>query len=286
MGMKPEVTRQLLELNASFYQTFASEFSSTRQRLQPGVTRLVNQFFLAREDTGKTPSGSTQETRPSGSILDLGCGNGGLFLHLAGLGFTGSYIGLDFSPDLLAIAQRRQAGLSQSNAKARFQFANLANINLEPIVQGEFFDFILAFATLHHLPGVETRLGLLRQVRGCLAPGGRFIHSEWQFQRSPRWIKRILPWERVGLAAEDLEPGDYLLDWQATGENEAPGLRYVHHFSEDELAELAQAAGFRPVESFYSDGREGDLSLYQVWEVFLKISSNVDRRYFCTVPIV
>ena len=54
----------LLNLNRTFYQTFAEEFSSTRQRLQPGVMRIARQF-------------SNQE-----NILDLGCGNGQLAKYL------------------------------------------------------------------------------------------------------------------------------------------------------------------------------------------------------------
>jgi hypothetical protein len=59
-----------------------------------------------------------------------------------------------------------------------------------------------------------------------------------------------------------VEQGDYLLDWRRGG----LGIRYVHHFSAEELARLAADSGFRIIESFDSDGKEGDLSLYQVWE--------------------
>ena len=58
-----------------------------------------------------------------------------------------------------------------------------------------------------------------------------------------------------------MDEGDYLLDWKRGGE----GLRYVHQFSEEELGGLAEDAGFRVVESFYSDGESGRLGLYQVW---------------------
>jgi len=33
---------RLLDLNKQFYQTFGREFSSTRQRLQPGVQRVLD----------------------------------------------------------------------------------------------------------------------------------------------------------------------------------------------------------------------------------------------------
>jgi len=73
---------------------------------------------------------------------------------------------------------------------------------------------------------------------------------------------RIQPWERIDLSAADVDPGDALLDWRSGGN----GLRYVHHFSEQELSDLAAECGFRVVESFLSDGAGGRLGLYQTWE--------------------
>jgi tRNA (uracil-5-)-methyltransferase TRM9 len=115
---------------------------------------------------------------------------------------------------------------------------------------------------LHHLPGDMLRLQILNKVRALLPPGGRFIHSEWQFLNSPRLSSRIQPWELIGLSEKDADPGDYLLDWRQGG----LGLRYVHHFSESELERLAKAAGFDVVESFLSDGENHRLGLYQVWK--------------------
>jgi len=114
---------------------------------------------------------------------------------------------------------------------------------------------------LHHLPGADLRRRLMQQVRQRLTPGGRFIHSEWQFHHSPRLTGRILPWETIGLTHADVDPGDTLLDWRQGGR----GLRYVHLFDEEELAILAQSSGFTLQDSFYSDGRSGDLALYQIW---------------------
>ncbi len=99
------------------------------------------------------------------------------------------------------------------------------------------------------------------QVRSLLSPQGRFIHSEWQFLNSPRLKARIQPWEAIGLSESDVDPGDYLLDWRQGG----VGLRYVHHFSEAELAELAESTGFSITQSFLSDGENSRLGLYQVW---------------------
>ena len=124
------------------------------------------------------------------------------------------------------------------------------------------FEAVLAFAVLHHLPGEALRLQVLQAARGCLLLGGTFIHSEWQFLSSPRWRERIQPWELIGMEADEVDAGDALLDWRRGGS----GLRYVHHFSEDELRRLAAGSDFQVSETFYSDGEGGRLGLYQVWK--------------------
>jgi SAM-dependent methyltransferase len=220
-------------------------------------------------------------------ILDLGCGNGQLARTLAEAGHRGSYLGLDFSPPLLQDAEQQPEGFSikfllsdltssdwASNpstsspvpAVHRPAFGaglaqagqRLPTFNLQPAT----FNLIFAFAVLHHIPSHALRLGILQKVRGLLAPGGKFVHSHWQFRNSEKLTARIQPWERAQLTAADVDPGDTLLDWRSEGH----GLRYVHHFSEQELSELASQSGFSVVESFLSDGANGKLGLYQTWE--------------------
>jgi SAM-dependent methyltransferase len=231
---------RLLAINNQFYQANAGSFSATRQRLQPGVQRLADRLLMEM---------------PMGRLLDLGCGNGWLGRYLLEHRFLGTYVGLDASPDLLEDARR--------NSPSSYLLANLADPSWEAGLPTEPFDAILAFAVLHHLPGNELRLRVLKQARSHLtAPAGFFFHSEWEFRNSPRLAGHILPWEMVGLHAIDVDEGDALLDWRAEG---GEGLRYVHQFSEAELEKLAQAAGFQVAETFYSDGREGNLGLYQAW---------------------
>lgn len=236
--MNPTTLSRLLDLNRQFYQTFALHFSATRQRLQPGVMRLFEQI------------------KPYASLLDLGCGNGELARHLTRRGHSGTYIGLDYSSTLLEQASSGQL------PNFRFIQADLSSTDWDATLAGCQPDIILAFAVLHHLPGVELRLQVLRKARALLLSGGRFIHSEWQFLNSERLKSRIQPWESIGLTQEQVDPGDYLLDWRQGG----AGLRYVHHFSVAELEGMAANTGFEIVESFLSDGENHRLGLYQVWE--------------------
>lgn len=238
--MEAEIRDQLINLNRTFYQTFAKEFSATRKRLQPGVLRILERISIRDE------------------ILDLGCGNGQLASELRSKGHEGHYVGLDSNSDLLDIARQKLAVEESVSLLEK----DLTSSTWEDELPTENFDFILAFAVLHHIPSLELRQQLVKKIRKLSAPDGWFIHSEWQLLNSTRLQKRILPWENVGLNPEQVETGDYLIDWRHGGQ----GLRYVHVFSEEELESLAQESGFQIVEKFLSDGEGGKLGLYQIWK--------------------
>ena len=240
--MDESTAKQLLELNAEFYQTFATQFSDTRQRIQPGVRQIV------------------QAIDPNSRVLDLGCGNGELARTLVKRGFRGSYLGVDFSAELLDVAREGLAG----HENFGFIQGNLADLSWSATVSSQLsgFDIIFSFAALHHLPGNDIRRQILCAAQNLLTSEGHFIHSNWQFFNSERLRKRIHPWSEIGLTDADVDTGDYLLDWRRGGF----GLRYVHHFSAEELNTLASETGFQVLETFYSDGETGDLGLYQIWE--------------------
>jgi len=54
------------------------------------------------------------------------------------------------------------------------------------------------------------------------------------------------------------------MDWRADPGKPA-GLRYIHHFSAPELQALGESQGLVLQDEFFSDGKEGNLGLYQVW---------------------
>jgi SAM-dependent methyltransferase len=229
---------RLLELNREFYNRFGDSFSATRQRLQPGVKKIL-------------------ETIPNDvSVLDLGCGNGHFLRELIRRGHKAPLLGVDFSLPLLRDAEPAP-GVEFREA----DLTKLLAISDQLLMVNGQWPMITSFATLHHIPSIEMRLGILRTVKKLLKPGGKFILSNWQFLNSEKLKARIQPWDRVEINESDLDDGDYLLDWRSGGE----GLRYAHHFTAEELLGLAGQAGMRVTDSFLSDGDGGNLGLYQVW---------------------
>lgn len=242
--MKEAVAQQLRELNRRFYDEFAGSFADSRAATEPGVERILS------------------HVEPGNSFLDLGCGNGRVALQLP----RGCrYVGVDFSAEILALA-KAHVTVSQDEVPtlkaSHFIAADLMNDPWPELVAeiSPRYDWILLRAVLHHVPGFEHRREIVAQAASLLAPEGRLALANWQFTAIPRLQKRFLPWETIGLQKEDVEPGDYLLDWKRDGY----GLRYVHLIDEDETRRLAEAAGLYIEEVFRADGHSNDLTLYAV----------------------
>jgi len=235
--MNSVTAAHLIEINREFYSRFGGSFSSSRRRLQPGVRKILGS--IGEQDR----------------VLDLGCGNGHFLREILQRGHSGPLLGLDFSRPLL-----QDAGSSPGLEFCEVDLTNPSAMGKLLSRKGS-WNWITMFATLHHIPSRDIRLELLKMVRKSLPPHGRFVLSNWQFLNSEKLKARIQPWSRVGLSDKDVDQGDHLIDWRSGGE----GLRYVHHFSADELLGAAGQAGMRVDSQFLSDGENGRLGLYQVW---------------------
>ncbi|HXZ86237.1 MAG TPA: class I SAM-dependent methyltransferase [Myxococcota bacterium] len=96
-----------------------------------------------------------------GDALEIGCGSGELSARLAAR--AERVLALDLSPEMLAAARARCAGL----ANVDFVCADALEHPLAPAS----FDAIASVATLHHLP----LAAMLARLRDALAPGGVLV---------------------------------------------------------------------------------------------------------------
>jgi len=237
--MKPELIDRLNQINRTFYSTFATSFSETRESARELEVILPYIADGAR-------------------VLDLGCGNGRVAKLVERHRRDVAYLGVDSSADLIAKCKMQDAGRKLQGAE--FLVADMVEPDWTRKLTGAPFGRVLLLAVLHHIPGGDVRARILRQARDLLAPQGRIVVSTWQFMDNERMRKKIVPWSVVGIDERELEVADALLNWKRGGE----GLRYCHWIGEDEMRELAARAGLNVVEMFRAGGREGDLSLYAI----------------------
>ena len=237
--MKNEVVDILLALNQVFYNQFAAAFNDSRSPSEPGFERLLTLI------------------QPGDRVLDLGCGQARLARLLPP---TCRYTGVDYAEEMLALAGTPSGAEDGLTVDTTMVPADLVRDDWSSRIRGP-FDWVVLRAVLHHIPGYANRLRVLTRAATVLAPAnGRVAIANWQFLRIDRLRRRVLPWSTLTLGDSDVEPGDYLLDWQRQGR----GMRYAHLIDKSETQRLAHDAGLEIEDLFYADGHTNDLTLYAV----------------------
>jgi ubiquinone/menaquinone biosynthesis C-methylase UbiE len=115
------------------------------------------------------------------TVLDLGCGTGENIIPLLERGAR--VIGMDISPDLIAIAQKR---LNDANLEASLTAGDAYETGLPD----ESVDVIFCMALIHHLDIKPMRDEMWRVLR----KGGVIILSEpIRFSKGYAWVRSLLP---------------------------------------------------------------------------------------------
>ncbi len=99
-------------------------------------------------------------------VLDVGCGDGRITAQIADRVSTGSVLGVDASPDMIAHATREYgAGAAAARPNLRFEVADARALAFDAA-----FDLLVSFNALHwvHAPAPA-----LRGIAAALVPAGR-----------------------------------------------------------------------------------------------------------------
>ena len=167
------------------------------------------------------------------TLLDVGCGSGRLSQRLSERGF--SVLGVDINPDAIQAAQRLAPSPRATGRRLSFAIADFA-ADASPPLDGGPFDVVVCQLVISIIGTPHQRANLLRHVRTTMRPGGRLFISA-------SGVSDTINPGYARLYADDLpltgERHTYL-SRDASGEV----LYTTHHFTERELHELLDAAGF------------------------------------------
>jgi tRNA (uracil-5-)-methyltransferase TRM9 len=212
------------------------------------------------------PTAADRPDPTLGAVLDIGCGNARFasFLHGAELRFA--YTGVDANAALLEAArQRLPPALAPAARLLPIDF--LAGPNPGRNLPEGPFALVVLMGILHHVPGADGRLALLREAARRLAPGGHLALAAWQFEDDPRERRKrvavgsLAPVLGEALDPGALEPGDFLLRF---GEDPGAPPRYCHQVADAEFAGWPAALGLRCLADYRADGPRGDSNRYAI----------------------
>jgi SAM-dependent methyltransferase len=106
----------------------------------------------------------------NGDVLDAGCGEAALSLHLAALGYN--TVGLDASATAIELAKAEAA--SHGLTSASFAVADITDFTTWPTGSEGRFDTIVDSTLFHSMP-VELRDGYQRSIVRAAAPGASYF---------------------------------------------------------------------------------------------------------------
>ncbi|PTV97516.1 ubiquinone/menaquinone biosynthesis C-methylase UbiE [Rhodobacter aestuarii] len=116
--------------------------------------------------------------QPGDKVLEIGCGTGSTAVRLGG--GVGQWLATDLSPEMVRIAQAKEApeGVRFVEAPA------------DALHDAAPFDAICAFHILHLVPDAQRTLAVLREQ---LAPGGLLISKTWCLRDFNPLMRIIFP---------------------------------------------------------------------------------------------
>jgi demethylmenaquinone methyltransferase/2-methoxy-6-polyprenyl-1,4-benzoquinol methylase len=111
---------------------------------------------------------------PTDRVLDICCGTGSTTAIIAPEVDQGHVTGVDLSPDMLAVAQKKVV--------APWVSFQLASVDALPFGDNS-FDHVLCSYGLHEIPR-DIRTAALKEVSRVLKPGGKFLTLDYDLPRN------------------------------------------------------------------------------------------------------
>ncbi len=212
------------------------------------LLKLNQKFYLKTQEyfnrSRQSPWSGWQKLLPhlqgrTLKVLDLGCGNGRFGQWLSAKRRI-DYVGLDNNQYLLDQARKSlpQAQLLRSDITKPWRLKDK-------------FDLIVLMAVLHHIPTRAARLKILLRAKKLLTKNSILVFTVWHFNQLKRFKRHVI---------KKLPNNDYILSWNQGVTTQ----RYVHLFTDAEIATLIKNLKLKLLADYVADGRLGQSNRYLV----------------------
>ncbi len=215
--MKEKKAKKIMDDVKKTYNSIANDFDRTRNRIEPGFEGFDR--FISPEET----------------ILDLGCGNGRLLIHLLGKIEKNSlkkiYFGIDNSDRMIEIASEKYP-----------EFSFLKGDQLQIPLETGSCNLIFNIRAFHHIPSKDMRNRALLEMKRVLKDNGILIISVWNLWQNKYFGALLSAALRYIFTFGKYDYNDTIIDW---GNKEK---RYYHAFTFGEFKSIIRHGGFTILE--------------------------------------
>jgi SAM-dependent methyltransferase len=199
-------------------EKYASVANSGLSTEHDGVRAVAEAFGYSPEELASIPAEANMglscgnptafaSLRAGETVVDLGCGGGlDVFLAADKVGPSGKAIGIDMTPEMLALARRNAVG------RANVEFHE-ATIDKLPLAD-ESVDCVISNCVINLAPD---KRAVFREIARVLKPGGRLAVSDIALKRSlpPELAGDLMAY--VGCIAGAISMDDYQTGLSAAG---------------------------------------------------------------------
>ena len=200
--------------------------------MEYGYNLVAEQFSATRRFFWRDLAFLEKYTKFNDRVLDFGCGNGRLLEIIGDKNID--YRGLDISEKLIIEARKKYEEL-------QWQFHKISGSESLPFPDN-FFNVAYSVAVFHHLPSLEERQRLAKELYRVVCPGGVVVITVWNL-RQWRYAKYL--WRERLKKMFFLSPlgfSDCLIPF--SDNRQQTFWRFHHAFKKREIEKLFSEVGF------------------------------------------
>lgn len=122
----------------------------------------------------------------TGSLLDVGCGNGNLLFYIRKLAPDLFLTGIDISPgEIRQGMKRKRKSAGGFGDRVKLMVGNVEALEFEP----ETFDRVVSTSALHHFPDIALSF---KEMYRVLKPGGKVLIYDWRKEAPYEETKKVM----------------------------------------------------------------------------------------------